>query len=71
MTDSAPTAVGDEHFFTALWPRATQRRGGNGTVQDFLTLVEQIAGKNVDDVAQTWLFRPERPPQLPGSPVSG
>jgi aminopeptidase N len=59
------TAVGDEDFFAALRAWATERRGGNGTMQDFLALVERVSGENVDDAAQTWLFRPGRPPQPP------
>lgn len=60
-------AVGDKDFFAALraWP--TERRGGNGSVQDFLGLVERISGKGeqVEKVADTWLFRPERPGSAP------
>ncbi|MGH3796555.1 MAG: M1 family metallopeptidase [Pseudonocardiaceae bacterium] len=59
-------AVGDQHFFAALRDWATERRGGNGTVQDFVALVERDSGKNVDGVVQTWLFNPVRPPQPPG-----
>jgi aminopeptidase N len=60
------TAVGDEHFFAALRAWVAERRGGNGTVQDFLAPVERISGKNVDDVAQTWLYHQGRPAQPPG-----
>jgi aminopeptidase N len=59
------TAVGDEDFFTALRTWATERRGGNGSVEDFLALLERVSGEQVDDVAQTWLFRPERPSSAP------
>src|SRR3712207_9362685 len=40
------TQVGDEDFFAALRTWATQRRGGNGTVQEFLTVVEQVSGED-------------------------
>ncbi|MGH4023852.1 MAG: M1 family metallopeptidase, partial [Pseudonocardiaceae bacterium] len=58
-------AVGDDDFFAALraWP--AERRGGNGSVQDFLGLVERISGEQVDEIADTWLFRPEHPGQAP------
>jgi aminopeptidase N len=59
------STVGDEDFFTALRTWATERRGGNGTVQDFLAVVERVSGEDVDDVAQTWLFSPTRPPTPP------
>ncbi|MDQ2882556.1 MAG: M1 family metallopeptidase [Actinomycetota bacterium] len=54
-------AVGDKDFFTALRTWTTQRRGGNGSVADFLALIQRVSGKNVDNVAQTWLFTPTRP----------
>ncbi|MGH3669775.1 MAG: M1 family metallopeptidase [Pseudonocardiaceae bacterium] len=58
-------AVGDQDFFAALRAWATERAGGNGTVQDFLALLERVSGKNVDDVARAWLFTPARPSTLP------
>lgn len=58
-------AVGDDDFFAALRTWATERRGGNGSVQDFLGVVERVSDEQVDDVAETWLFRPERPGQAP------
>ncbi|MGH3702288.1 MAG: M1 family metallopeptidase [Pseudonocardiaceae bacterium] len=59
-------AVGDDNFFAALRAWTTERAGGNGSVQDFLAVVKRVSGKNVDDVAQTWLFTPARPPAAPG-----
>ncbi|MBW0011514.1 MAG: M1 family metallopeptidase, partial [Pseudonocardiales bacterium] len=60
------TAVGDQNFFASLRAWATERAGGNGSVQDFLALVKHVSGKDIDDVAQTWLFTPARPPTPPG-----
>jgi aminopeptidase N len=57
---------GDKDFFTALRTWTTERRGGNGSVQDFLATIERISSKKVDDIAQIWLFSPTRPPPLPG-----
>ena len=57
--------VGDQDFFAALRTWATERRGGNGTVQDFLAVIERISHEQVDDVAQTWLFTPSRPSSPP------
>ncbi|MGB6164504.1 MAG: M1 family metallopeptidase [Pseudonocardiaceae bacterium] len=59
-------ALGDDNFFAALRAWATERAGRNGSVQGFLALVKHVSGKNVDDVAQTWLFTPTRPPSPPG-----
>lgn len=58
-------AVGDQNFFASLRAWATDRAGGNGSVQDFLATVKRVSGKNIDDVAQTWLFAPVRPAAPP------
>jgi aminopeptidase N len=58
-------AVGDQNFFASLRAWATDRAGGNGSVQDFLATVKRVSGKNIDDVAQTWLFAPTRPASPP------
>jgi aminopeptidase N len=60
------TAVGDEDFFAILraWP--TERRGGNGTVEQFLAMAEQISGDDLDGVANEWLYDPDRPSAPPG-----
>lgn len=58
-------AVGDQNFFASLRAWATDRAGGNGAVQDFLATVKRVSGKNIDEVAQTWLFAPTRPAAPP------
>ena len=58
-------AVGDQNFFASLRAWATDRAGRNGSVQDFLATVKRVSGKNIDDVAQTWLFAPTRPAAPP------
>ena len=58
-------AVGDQNFFASLRAWATDRAGGNGSVQDFLATVKRVSGKNIDVVAQTWLFAPTRPAAPP------
>ncbi|MGH3998080.1 MAG: M1 family metallopeptidase [Pseudonocardiaceae bacterium] len=57
--------VGDEDFFATLRTWATERRNGNGSVQEFLAVIERVSGEQVDDVAQAWLFTPARPPSPP------
>jgi aminopeptidase N len=59
-------SVGDEDFFTALRTWSTERRNGNGSVSDFLAVIERVSGDNVDDIAEAWLFSPTRPPAPPG-----
>jgi aminopeptidase N len=58
--------LGDQNFFAAVRSWATERAGGNGSVQDFLALVKHVSGKSIDAVAQTWLLSPARPPGSPG-----
>ena len=58
-------AIGDQNFFAALRAWATDRAGGNGSVPDFLATVTRVSGKNIDNVARTWLFTPTRPPAAP------
>ncbi|MGQ0773531.1 MAG: M1 family metallopeptidase [Pseudonocardiales bacterium] len=59
------SAVGDEDFFAALRTWAQDRAGGNGTVEDFLDVVERVSGEQVGDIAEVWLFRAERPGTAP------
>jgi aminopeptidase N len=58
-------AVGDQNFFAVLRAWATERSGTNGSVQDFLAVAERVSGKQVDEVAQAWLFAPTRPSAPP------
>ncbi|MGH3824597.1 MAG: M1 family metallopeptidase [Pseudonocardiaceae bacterium] len=57
--------VGDQDFFAALRAWTTERAGRNGSVEDFLAVIERVSGEQVDDVAQTWLFAPTRPAAPP------
>ncbi len=59
-------AVGDEDFFATLRTWTDERRGGNGSVADFLAVIKRVSGEQVDDVAQTWLYSPARPAASPG-----
>ncbi|MBJ7907034.1 M1 family metallopeptidase [Streptomyces sp. DSM 110735] len=60
-------AVGDDAFFTILkgWPRA--HAYGNASVADFQRYAEQISGKPLSSLFDTWLFEPTKP----GSPATG
>lgn len=58
-------AVGDQNFFASLRAWATERAGHNGSVRDFLAVVKHVSGKDIDEVARTWLFTPARPPSPP------
>jgi hypothetical protein len=54
-------AVGDSDFFKILRRWASSHAYGNVTTRESIRLAEQISGKNLDDLFQTWLFTPGRP----------
>ena len=55
-------AVGDDAFFEILHRWAVDNAGGNVTTADFVQLSEQVSGQDLDDLFDSWLFLPERPP---------
>ena len=62
-------AVGDPDFFAILQAWAAQHRGGNGSVNQFMVLAEQISGQQLDGLFDTWLFTAGKP-ELAESAVS-
>jgi aminopeptidase N len=54
-------AVGDTAFFQILRAWATTHRDGNGTTEQFEALAEQISGKALLPLFNTWLFTAGRP----------
>ncbi|MGW4198766.1 M1 family metallopeptidase [Streptomyces sp. NPDC005004] len=60
-------AVGDDAFFAILkgWPAA--HAYGNASVSDFQRYAEQISGKPLSSLFDTWLFEPTKP----ASPATG
>jgi aminopeptidase N len=63
-------AVGDDAFFTILRDWARTKRNGNGTTAEFIALAEQVAGRQLDALFQTWLFTTTKPAVPPGTPVA-
>jgi len=55
------TTVGDEVFFELLRTWLDERRGGHGTVEEFIALAEKLSGKQLDEVFDTWLFTKGKP----------
>ena len=55
-------AVGDYDFFNILktWPQ--ERAGKTATTAQFIALAERISGEQLDELFDTWLFEPGRPP---------
>ncbi|MGW0738064.1 M1 family metallopeptidase [Streptomyces sp. NPDC002851] len=53
--------VGDKAFFEILkgWP--TERAYGNAKVSDFVSYAEQVSGKPLANLFDTWLYAPQKP----------
>ncbi|MFD1146864.1 M1 family metallopeptidase [Saccharothrix hoggarensis] len=60
-------AIGEEAFFELLrkWP--TENRNGNVSTEEFIAFAEQLSGKQLDELFQTWLFTPGKPAVAPGA----
>ena len=54
-------AVGDRAFFKILRRWAQLREGDNVTTDEFIALAEEISGKELGDLFESWLFTPGRP----------
>jgi aminopeptidase N len=55
--------VGDDAFFRLLKAWATEKRNGNATTAEFITLAERVSGRSLRSVVQDWLYGRERPPK--------
>jgi aminopeptidase N len=53
--------VGDADFSTIIRRWAGSRAGGNGTTKQFIKVAEDVAGRQLDDLFDTWLYTPEKP----------
>ncbi len=53
--------VGDEAFFRILKRWTRTKGGGNGTTPEFIALAERVAGRELDEVFDTWLFTAGKP----------
>ncbi|PRH77222.1 peptidase [Streptomyces solincola] len=60
--------IGDEDFFAVLkgWPQKFAH--GNASVGDFVTYAEQVSGKPLAALFDTWLHQPAKPAALPAAP---
>jgi len=65
---SLRVTVGDAVFFTILRTWAAAKRGGNATTEDFIAHAERVAGRQLDDLFQTWLHTPGKPSVGPNDP---
>ena len=53
--------VGDTAFFQVLREWADTRAGEAVTTVEFVALAEEVAGRDLGDLFQAWLYTPERP----------
>jgi aminopeptidase N len=53
--------VGDDVFFETLRTYAERFSDGNATTGDFITLAEEIAGRDLGDLFSTWLYDEQIP----------
>lgn len=64
--------MGDPKFFRLLRTWAATHAGGNGSIEQFTALANQIAGRDLDPFFQNWLYTAARPDPTPenGFPVN-
>jgi aminopeptidase N len=56
-------AVGDDAFFRILRTWAAEKRNGNATTAEFMTLAERISGRQLRGLFAAWLYATKRPPR--------
>ena len=57
--------IGDEAFFRMLREYVSRDAGGNVATEDLVAVAEEIAGRDLDDLFDSWLFA-ETTPLPPG-----
>ncbi|MGB7962472.1 MAG: M1 family metallopeptidase [Propionicimonas sp.] len=62
--------VGDEQFFAILRGWTAARRHATGTTEDFVSLAEEVAGRELGSLFTAWLRRTELP-KLPSKSTRG
>ncbi|PRX45579.1 peptidase M1-like protein [Prauserella shujinwangii] len=53
--------VGDETFFRILRSWLAEKKGGHGTIEEFVALAERLSGQRLDELFDVWLFTPGKP----------
>jgi len=64
--------IGDEAFWKLVrrWAKG-DIRGGHGTTEEFIALAEEVSGRQLDTLFETWLFTAGKPPPLaPARPAA-
>jgi aminopeptidase N len=55
------TKIGDTAFFSLVRQWHTVHRGGNASTSDFIALAEQVSGKQLKPLFETWLYATGKP----------
>jgi aminopeptidase N len=58
--------IGDDLFFTLLKQWVADNSGTARTTEDFTALASHVAGRDLSDFFNTWLYASELPSSLPG-----
>ena len=53
--------VGDDVFFETLRTYAERFSDGNATTEDFISVAEEIAGRDLGNLFSTWLYDEQIP----------
>jgi aminopeptidase N len=53
--------IGDQTFFKLLRTWTAQHKYGSVTTEEFVQLSEKLSGKQLGDLFDAWLFKPQRP----------
>jgi aminopeptidase N len=54
--------VGDEVFWAIIRGWAATKSGGNATTEEFIAYAEQVSSHELDQLFNTWLYTPQKPP---------
>ena len=57
--------IGDDLFFTLLRRWITDNNGSSRTTEDFVTLANEVAGRDLTDFFATWLYAGKLPTSFP------
>ncbi|WDZ85262.1 M1 family metallopeptidase [Micromonospora cathayae] len=55
------STIGDDAFFRLLKTWTAEKRDGNATTDEFVTQAEQVSGRQLDALFESWLYTAERP----------
>jgi aminopeptidase N len=54
--------VGDDVFWAIIRGWAATKSGGNATTEEFIAYAEEVSGQELDELFNTWLYTPVKPP---------